>query len=281
MINRIVGTPDMDLLSHDFPEGTLRILQITDTHLYADADQRLLGVNTFDSFQLVLEAFRDTGWPVDLVLATGDLVHDASPRGYHQMAELLDIFKVPVYCLPGNHDLSPIMREHLRSDYVATPQVVDHGSWRLVLLDSVIPNEVGGHLADAEIDMLADALTHCTKHTLICLHHQPIPVGSRWIDEMGLDNPDGMFNLIEKADQVKGILWGHVHQTYDGTHNGLRMMASPSTCVQFAPNQDDFGVDEEPPGFRLIALQPDGNIHSQVIRAADMPNGLDVASIGY
>ncbi len=58
-------------------------------------------------------------------------------------------------------------------------------------------------------------------------------------------------------------------------------MASPSTCVQFAPRIDDFQVDEEPPGFRLLALLPDGQIRSEVVRIDEMPQGLEIASSGY
>jgi Icc protein len=58
-------------------------------------------------------------------------------------------------------------------------------------------------------------------------------------------------------------------------------MASPSTCVQFAPRTEDFQVDEEPPGFRLLALLPDGSIRSEVVRTQEMPQGLELASSGY
>ena len=90
------------------------VLQLTDTHLYANPVGTLLGVNTLDSFQRVIAHFRDHHWPLDLLLATGDLVHDASPEGYALMADILSSFQVPVFCLPGNRDVPQAMREHLR-----------------------------------------------------------------------------------------------------------------------------------------------------------------------
>ena len=44
---------------------------------------------------------------------------------------------------------------------------------------------------------------------------------------------------------------------------------------------DEFQVDEEPPGFRLLALMPDGTIQSEVVRIAEMPHGVELASAGY
>lgn len=282
MTASIIGTkPDLGLRKSDFPAGTLRVLQLTDTHLYADPVRTLLGINTLDSFEHVLRHFRDTHWPLDLLLATGDLVHDASPEGYRRIARMLAEFDVPVFCLPGNHDVPDVMREHLRAGSVTTERVRDHGDWRFVMLDSVIPGEEGGHLLDSELDALEKALVSSGRHTLVCLHHQPVDVGSAWIDTMTVDNPEALFEVIDRHSHVRGILWGHIHQTFEATRNGVRLMASPSTCVQFAPNADEFRVDEEPPGFRLLALLPDGTIKSEVVRIAEMPHGVELASAGY
>lgn len=282
MTARIIGSgPDTDLRAMHFPAGTLRALQITDTHLYADPIGTLLGVNTLDSFRQVLAHFRDTHWPIDLLLATGDLVHDASPEGYRRIAAMLAEFAVPALCLPGNHDVPPVMHEHLRADGVSTDPVVDLGAWRFVMLDSVIPGEEGGHLRDDQLEIAARALADSDRHTLLCMHHQPVPVGSRWIDTMTLDNPAPLFEILDRHAHLRGVLWGHVHQTYEARRNGVRLMASPSTCVQFAPLSETFLVDQEPPGFRILALQPDGIIHSEVVRVAGVPQGLEIASGGY
>lgn len=270
-----------DLTRRTLPAKTLRVLQITDTHLYTEPRGRLLGIDTLQSFRSVIDEFQRSGWQPDFVLATGDLVHDAHPRGYARLAETLDSFGVPVYALPGNHDVPRVMREHLVGERVSTPQIVDKGNWRIVLLDSVVVGEVGGHLADGELALLREALAGNDRPTLVTLHHQPLPVGSRWIDNMGLDNGDALLELVAQAPQVRGVLWGHVHQTFDRLQGGVRLMATPSTCVQFAPDSDDFALDAEPPGFRLLALTPDGQIHTEVRRTLDMPSGLDMASGGY
>ena len=275
------ATPDTNLREANFPPGTLRVLQLTDTHLYANADGTLLGINTFDSFQQVISHFRDHYWPLDLLLATGDLVHDASPEGYGLIGGILSEFGVPVFCLPGNHDVPSVMRESLRTGRVRTDPVVDLGHWRFVMLDSVIPGEEGGRLAPDQLETLDRALDSTDRHVLVCMHHQPVNVGSAWIDTMAIDNPDALFDVLDRYVNVRGVLWGHVHQTFEAHRAGVRLMASPSTCVQFTPLQDDFQVDEEPPGFRLLALLPDGTIRSEVVRVDALPLGLELASSGY
>ena len=54
----------------------IRVLQITDTHLFANSSGCLLGLNTEQSLQAVITKVRANHLPSDLILATGDLVHD-------------------------------------------------------------------------------------------------------------------------------------------------------------------------------------------------------------
>jgi Icc protein len=273
--------PNKTLAAQKLPPGTVRALQLTDTHLYADDDGTLLGINTLQSLQRVIGHVRDNWWPIDLLLATGDLVHDSSPAGYARIQAMLDGFDVPAFCLPGNHDDPDMLRRHLTGGHVSTDRVCDHGNWRFVMLDSVVPGEEGGRLSRPELDALDQALAATDRHVLVCMHHQPVAVGSAWIDTMAIDNPDALFAIVDRHPNVRGMLWGHIHQTFEGVRNGVRLMASPSTCVQFTPNVEDFQVDEEPPGFRLLAMLPDGSIRSEVTRIQELPRGLELASSGY
>lgn len=275
------STPIHTLHDNALPAGTLRVLQITDMHLCADDDAKLLGVNTYESFRSVIDEFLSLGWHPDLILATGDLVHDASAESYRKLLELLDQFDCPVACLPGNHDDPKLMRECLRSDLVSCPRILDKGAWRIVLLDSVMPGEVGGRLSETELDILDDAIHDCDRPILITTHHHPIPINSAWIDQIGIENGQELVQMAEQYEQVKGLLWGHVHQAFDQQRGHVRLLASPSTCVQFAPESEDFLIDEKQPGFRLLALQPDGSIRTTVLRTPTMPAGLNVASGGY
>ncbi|MBQ4756334.1 3',5'-cyclic-AMP phosphodiesterase, partial [Escherichia coli] len=59
-------------------EARVRILQITDTHLFAEKHETLLGINTWDSYQAVLSAIHASQRPCDLIVATGDLAQDHS-----------------------------------------------------------------------------------------------------------------------------------------------------------------------------------------------------------
>jgi Icc protein len=261
----------------------LRILQISDPHLYADASSRLLGQNTRETLDLVLSLARQVCWPADRLLLTGDLVHDESARGYRYLEQRIARLGIPCSGIPGNHDAPQLMSEIFgRGKTISTATSVRAGTWHLVFLDSTIPDDNGGHLSEGQLDRLREDLAaHPDKHTLICLHHQPVPVGSRWVDTMALDNPDDFFSVTDQHPQVRGVLWGHVHQEFSSERSGVGLFAAPSTCVQFLPGSDDFAVDALTPGFRWLDLHPDGRIDTGVRRIAAYPAPVDLTTAGY
>jgi len=268
-------------LFSNLPEGSLKILQITDTHLYADTDGRLLGMNTQQTLDEVLEMTRECG-PVDMILSTGDLVHDASQKGYQRFQSIMGSAGVPVYCLPGNHDVPEMMRACLTDPAVQYIPSVTANNWLLVFLDSTLAGSEGGHLSDAQLELLDSTLSlHPDKQVMVCLHHHPVPVDSLWMDTMLVDNPEPFFGIIDRYPGVQAILWGHIHQEFDRERMGVRLLATPSTCIQFTPENDDFGIDNEPPGCRWLALLPSGQIRTCVTRLSIMPGGLELNSAGY
>ena len=258
----------------------LKVAQVTDTHLFANPAGSLLGINTAESLAQVLELLVGAG-PFDLVLATGDLVHDASPGGYQRFCDLMQRLECPVYCIPGNHDEGAAIARHINHAWVSMPRLVDVGDWRFVFLDSTIPGEEGGRLSARELEHVEAALQNNQRPTLVCLHHQPVPVGSTWIDTMAVDNAHELFWILDTFPQVKGVVWGHVHQEFCLRRGAMQLMATPSTCVQFKPQSAEFGVDVRPPGCRLFELFPDGSMNSGILRVTDTPMGLQVASAGY
>lgn len=264
------------------PPGTLRVTQITDTHLFADPDGCLLGINTLDSLNEVLNKIAQRNDDMDLALVTGDLVHDTSPAGYKRLVERLSTLERPTYCIPGNHDDPAILNDCLDQSPISTPDSKRHGNWHLVMLNSNKPGEEGGHLSQAELDKL-DAILAAEPdaHTLISLHHNPVPVGCRWLDPMQVDNADDFFTIVDKHPQVRGVIWGHIHQAFESMRKQVRLLGCPSTCFQFEPGTSDFKLASVPPGYRLLALLPDGEIRTQLVYIDNLPAGLDPDSAGY
>jgi 3',5'-cyclic-AMP phosphodiesterase len=253
-------------------EASLTILQISDTHLHAAADSRMRGVTTYATFLAVLEqAQRDPRWPVDAILATGDIVQDESRAGYERFRAALQPLGVPVYSIPGNHDDPNLMGEILASGSFQLGGELRHGAWSIVLLSTFLAGEDAGGLGPARLQGLRRALAeHEGQHILVAMHHHPLPMGSAWLDGVALRDAQAFWSVIDAHPGVRGVICGHVHQATDRTRNRVRFLSTPSSCAQFLPGSEFFALDDRPPGMRWIELHDDGRIETEVswVRAA-------------
>jgi Icc protein len=243
---------------------TVRVLQLTDPHLFGDAAQTLRGVATLRSLEQTLAAAADAVARADVLLITGDLVQD-DPTGYRHFRTVFGSLGKPVLCIPGNHDDAAAMRVEFTRPPFSLGGHRDLGAWRIIMLDSSVPNEAGGRLSAAELQRLDELLASAAgRPTLVCLHHHPIPMQSRWLDEVGLENSAEFFDVLGRYPQVKAVSWGHVHQSYDGMRGTLRLLATPSTCGQFLPGSEQFAMDNLPPAYRELVLHANGQLDTQV-----------------
>ena len=225
--------------------ASVRVLQITDTHLFAEKDETLLGVNTWESYHAVLQAIHASAREVDLVVATGDLAQDHSSAAYQHFAEGIASFTAPCVWLPGNHDFQPSMYSTLQDAGISPAKRVLVGEhWQILLLDSQVFGVPHGELSDFQLE---------------------------WLEK----------RLAEMPERVKHLLCGHIHQELDVEWNGRRIMATPSTCVQFKPHCANFTLDTVSPGWRWLELHADGSLTTEVCRLAGSTFHPDTASEGY
>lgn len=244
------------------------LLQVTDPHLFADTQTALLGVITHQSFQAVLSNIEAQDVPFDAILATGDISQDHSVASYHRFGESVARWSQPCFWLPGNHDENSVMASLAPMATIQSQKVIligDH--WVVVLLDSQVKGVPYGEVTATELASLREILSqYGDRHALVTLHHNPIWVGSHWLDQHALQNQAAFWETLSAFDNVKAVLCGHVHQQLDKYQGQIKVMSSPSTCIQFRPNSDEFALDEQNPGWRYLALNADGTIETQVHR---------------
>lgn len=241
-------------------------MHLTDPHLFADLNGELRGTVTAESLQQVLDHYSAGDWRADRVLVTGDLIQDDSAKAYDRFREFLLPLNMRIHCLPGNHDIRALMQKTCRVPPFSYCAYEEIGDWLLIGLDSCVKNDAGGRISDAELDRLSETIGESrAKHVMVCLHHPPVAMGSAWLDTVGLANGEEFVERMQSSGRVRLAVFGHVHQAYDKKHDGIRIMATPSTCRQFKPRSNEFAVDERPPAYRRITLASDGSFETEIV----------------
>lgn len=244
-----------------------RLIQITDLHFCAEpGDIFSSGVITDESLRLVLDGILLREGPGARILVTGDLAHDPVPSAYGRLRDILAAYPFTFHCLPGNHDDPGLMRRLLAAANLSLPGILELGGWAVILLDSSVPGTPQGRLGGAELERLRDRLAgEQAVHVVVALHHHPVAVHSPWMDRMALADSVEFFDSLACSGRVRAVLFGHVHQEVDVTREGIRLLGSPSTCVQFMPNSLAMGLDRLAPAYRWLELGPDGRVETGVV----------------
>jgi len=237
--------------------GSIRLVQISDCHLCAAAATLYRGENADAGLLSVLQKIAT--WQPQLVLASGDLSEDASAASYQRLAGYLQTLGAPVCVLPGNHDNEELMQRYFHRGPWTGPLILQAGAWRLVLLSSVLAGHIEGAISPGDIEQLRDFLeTGPQTPVLIALHHQPVPVGAQWIDRYMLRAPEALLGLLADHDEIRALVWGHVHQAFETTIGSTRLLACPSTAANSVAGALHFTRDPAGPACRWLQLKAQG-----------------------
>jgi Icc protein len=252
----------------------IRLLQLTDLHLSADPEKRVKGVPPRAALGDVIGHIRTGNMRFDHIVITGDLADDGLPETYRLLRSMLGDWFSRCHVIPGNHDSRDAIRTELGKAVGSSDGPLTFAfsadNWRILGLDSLVAGEVCGRIDEEQLDWLrAQLLAFPRAPTLLLLHHPPVPVGSRWIDRLRLQDADDLIDLIGEAKQVKYVSAGHVHQEFTGRVAQATFLTTPSTVVQFAPATDELTLDAVPPGFRIFELDGD-KCATTTVRLADL-----------
>ncbi len=253
-----------------FETATVRLLHLSDFHLFCDPAGLIKGICSNESLTAVLAHARQFMPSPDAIILGGDLAQDESALTYRHLADMLDGWQAPFMVTPGNHASLPNLNDTLVPALESTSgyaDTLDVAGWRMIALNSHENGSIGGMLSDEELARLEQELAgRDACHVLIAIHHHPVPIGSRWMDDIGLKNRDSLWAIIDRFPQVRGVICGHIHQVFDAMHGDVRVLGTPSTCVQFVPEQDNFCLEAQSPGYRWLQLLPDGDIQTGIER---------------
>jgi len=220
----------------------LIIAQISDTHLALDTPDAERRMRDFASTIADINALDP---PADVIVHTGDIVHNGRQDEYAQARALLAKARAPVYVLPGNKD----DRANLRAAFFArdcpVSEFIDYAvedfPVRLIALDTLKP---GANRGDFRVQQarrlteLIDAEPH--KPIAVFTHHPPfeVTVGP---DRFHFETMESMLRLreaLQHCERIIAVFCGHVHRAAAGQIG--RTPASVVPCIATTLRKGDY-----------------------------------------
>ena len=230
------------------------IAQISDTHIALDtpdADQRLCDLAR------VIDDINALDPAPDVIVHTGDIVHNGRSDEYAEAAAILARARAPVYVMAGNKDdrsnlLAAFASEHgyLTAGSPFIDYAIEDFPVRLIMLDTLSAASNKGDFCPVRLARLAAMIEADAKKPIaIFMHHPPIEVlvGPDRYHFEDLDTMQAVRDALARSGRVIHIFSGHVHRPYAG-----HMGAIPVTVVTSVATTLRRG--EYPPSMKQVPI---------------------------
>lgn len=261
-------------------------IQITDHHLREEESMLTHGYSCAYAFRALMRHIAENAaHQADFIVTTGDVTETPSGESYRtvqrmlglrqgitavdapgpQLVSIEGLSRFPMHFLPGNHDDRRNFFDYLHLRPSSSPLAnarFRHKGIQFVCLDWGSANQAVS--TPEMLAFLGDALKE-NMPSILLMHHQVVPVGVRWLDEL-LSQDIGEFWNIVRGRSVLGIFCGHLHATYETRVEGIGVYGLRSTAPQFV-FQDEPLLCIQPLHYRVVHVEPAG-LTTEVIEVA-------------
>jgi 3',5'-cyclic AMP phosphodiesterase CpdA len=198
------------------------IAQISDTHIALDApdaNQRL------SDFARTIAHINALDPQPDVIVHTGDVVHNGRPDEYARAKEVLAEARAPVHVLVGNKDNRANLRDAFSADGYLAPNsdfiqyAIDAYPVRLLALDTLSTTSNKGDFCAGRARHLTEMIdADPTKPIAVFAHHPPfeILVGPDRIHFEDMAAMERLRAALQHSGRVVGVFCGHVHRPTTG-----------------------------------------------------------------
>jgi 3',5'-cyclic-AMP phosphodiesterase len=211
------------------------IAQISDTHLTLDtpdANQRI------SDFAITIADINALDPAPDVIVHTGDIVHNGRQDEYAQAVAMVAKARAPVYVLGGNRD----NRSNLRAAFSASGYFAPDSSFidysiddypvRLIALDTLSSGSNKGDFCPERVRRLIELIdAETTKPIAVFTHHPPFEV-SVGPDRLHFETTETVSRLrqaLQHSGRVVAVFSGHVHRAAEGYVGSIPATVMP--CI--------------------------------------------------
>ena len=213
------------------------IAQISDTHIALDtpdADQRIR------DFERTIAALNTLDPAPDVIVHTGDIVHNGRQDEYALAAAILAGARAPAYVLAGNKDVRANLHAAFSACGYLGPEsefidyAVEDFPVRLIAVDTLSTGSNKGDFCPERANRLIGMIdAEPSKPIAVFAHHPPfvVPVGP---DPINFETPEMMERLrqaMQHSGRIVASFSGHVHRATAGHVGNIPATVVPSIAT--------------------------------------------------
>lgn len=265
----------------------MKFVQLTDTHVrlnYDDENVAMFGKlpNGAENVRKILQR---VDWKnTNFIVIMGDLVHEGASEDYRFLKNLIEEIVPPdkkvIYVL-GNHDHKEAFYEGFFDKKEEKPYyyVENVDGYRLIVLDSAVPEKEAGTVLPEQLEWLAGVLAEPSeKGSMIFVHH-PLFWSDGNVFPMEVTNSKEVMDVLEGSD-VFAIFCGHTHQNAVNTKSGLVQYTSDSAAFSLElRNKTDIAFTDKAGYYKVTVEGQDTAVYCENVAEANVGVSFSIQSM--
>lgn len=195
--------------------GSLRIAHLTDLHVRRDYENTMFETELHQRIlpvPYVVAGLKEAvGAGPDVMVLTGDLVHEGTADDYRYLKEIIKRYAgdIPVIPVLGNHDCKAafyegFLEEERQGPYYGKQTI---GGYRFLTLDTSVEGNCDGVLRGEQVRWLLEELKAPAPNGTVLLGHHPLESRQAWFDT---EVEEGLTAALQHTDVI-AYLCGHAH----------------------------------------------------------------------
>jgi 3',5'-cyclic AMP phosphodiesterase CpdA len=250
------------------------IAQLTDTHITVPKNEIGDCYVKLEALRNCVSAINKLNTAPDVVIHTGDLVHNGSDEEYRLTKSIMDELRVPYFITPGNRDTVTALiknfslHSYQNAETAFLQYATDVLGYRLIASDTSTGNNNLGLLDFQRLAHLDNLLNEQPERsTVIFMHHPPInlsnfePLKHEYENYRMVEN---FSEIIDRHPQVIGILCGHIHRSLTGWINATPLVVMPPLSKSLCRDPASYSSTPNT-AFYLHAFSTKASVNTEVI----------------
>ncbi|PMQ01176.1 MAG: hypothetical protein CBR30_07385 [Dictyoglomus sp. NZ13-RE01] len=161
-------------------------------------------------FESLLEKISKTN--AEFIIHLGDFLNNSDPKEYEFLKRQISKTKLPIYFVPGNHDIKGDMAVKAFKDFTGKPlyYYFDYKNARFIIL-----NNAFGKLGEEQINWLIEVLRSAKGKYKFVFMHQPVIAPNFFLSFHKADPSESkrLMKIFEE-EKVNYVFAGHIHMYY-------------------------------------------------------------------
>lgn len=249
-------------------ESTLKFAHISDLHVCKIANRSCdIDNKSITKAKKLAQDLLKIESILDFIIVSGDITEDASHESFAEFEKIFNIFNIPIYIVPGNHD-GPSEFNDFRngSDFFKksdiSDRVITNQHLKIIGINSCIDRKMTGKISSECLQLIQEEfLKNDSKQIILVLHHPPFKIGLKDFDNISIvEGVEDFGALLKNSINKPIILCGHVHRPYFSQWNGVNCFIAGSAFIQYGA--------ELP--FGDLTVQPTNETYSYFIHSIDI-----------